>query len=38
MNTCHNCDGPVSTDFVRVFGDDSGRVHGCPDCLSGRNW
>jgi hypothetical protein len=33
MHTCHNCDGAVSNDFVRVFGDDSGRVHGCPGCL-----
>lgn len=32
MYTCHNCDGAVSKDFVRVFGDDRGRVHGCPDC------
>jgi len=32
MYTCHNCDGAVSKDFVRVFGDDNGYVHGCPGC------
>jgi len=32
MNTCDNCDGAVSKDFVRVFGDERGRVNGCPDC------
>jgi len=29
MYTCHNCDGAVSTDFVRVFGE---RADGCPGC------
>ncbi|RMB13453.1 DUF7563 family protein [Haloplanus aerogenes] len=32
MYTCYNCDGAVSKDFVRVFGDEQGRVDGCPNC------
>jgi hypothetical protein len=33
MYTCQDCDGAVSKGFVRVFGDDSGHVHGCLDCM-----
>lgn len=32
MPVCGNCGQHVSLDYVRVFADDSGRIHGCPVC------
>ncbi|WP_143095458.1 DUF7563 family protein [Halopelagius inordinatus] len=37
MHTCHNCEEFVTRDFVRVFGDEEGRVFGCPSCLTTRD-
>ncbi|SDQ74328.1 DUF7563 family protein [Halopelagius longus] len=34
MYTCNNCDEFVTRDFVRVFGDEDGRVFGCPSCAT----
>lgn len=34
MRTCHNCDAPISANFVRVFGDNDGTLEGCIHCLS----
>ncbi len=34
MPTCHNCDNPISANFVRVFGDNDGYLEGCIHCLS----
>ncbi|NHN49994.1 hypothetical protein G9464_20710 [Halostella sp. JP-L12] len=33
MPQCENCDGYVTERFVRVFGDNEGRVFGCLDCI-----
>jgi len=32
MPECASCGGHVTPDFVRVFGDADGDVHGCPAC------
>ena len=32
MPHCKHCDAHVSERFVRVFGDETGRVHACPAC------
>jgi protein-arginine kinase activator protein McsA len=32
MHTCQNCHEPVTAQFARVFGDNEGRVFGCPQC------
>jgi hypothetical protein len=34
MSQCTYCDAFVSTDFVRVFGDENGRVYACPNCTA----
>ena len=36
MANCDRCGGYVSADYVRVFGDNQGRIHSCPDCPTGR--
>lgn len=33
MPECNNCGQFVTTDFVRVFGDDNGELTGCLHCL-----
>lgn len=30
--SCRNCANAVSDRFRRVFGDENGRVHCCPNC------
>jgi len=32
MPTCDHCETHVSERFARVFADDRGRIHACPDC------
>jgi hypothetical protein len=32
MPTCDHCGAHVSDQFVRVFADESGRLHACPSC------
>ncbi|WP_433628903.1 DUF7563 family protein [Halomicrococcus sp. NG-SE-24] len=32
MANCKHCGAHVSDRFVRVFGDEMGRVHACPAC------
>ena len=32
MAECNNCGHFVSSDFVRVFGDEDGALDGCPHC------
>lgn len=32
MPFCEGCDGHVTPDFVRVFGDRNGVVHACLEC------
>lgn len=32
MPRCNHCDAHVSDRFARVFADDGGRVHACPNC------
>ncbi|MFB6073121.1 MAG: hypothetical protein ABEJ88_09150 [Halobacterium sp.] len=32
MPRCDHCDAHVSEDFARVFSDDDGRLHACPNC------
>ncbi|MGM0590677.1 MAG: DUF7563 family protein [Halobacteriota archaeon] len=34
MTHCTYCNTFVSHDFVRVFGDESGRVLACPNCAA----
>jgi len=29
---CENCGAAASDDYARVFGDNKGRLHRCPDC------
>jgi DNA-directed RNA polymerase subunit RPC12/RpoP len=31
-HTCEGCDGYVSAQFARVFGDNEDRVYACPAC------
>jgi hypothetical protein len=31
--TCETCESPVTRQFVRVFGDNDGRIHACPACV-----
>lgn len=33
IRTCEACGGTVSRKFVRVFGDNAGRVHACHNCV-----
>ena len=33
IQTCEACDGTVTRQFVRVFGDNAGRIHACPHCV-----
>ena len=32
MPVCENCGKHVSERFIRVFGDETGRVYACPNC------
>lgn len=32
MPKCNNCGHFVSSDFVRVFGDENGELDDCPHC------
>ncbi len=32
MPRCNHCDAHVSDRFARVFADEGGRVHACPNC------
>ena len=32
LNSCEGCGEYVSEGFVRVFGDNEGRVEHCPSC------
>lgn len=32
MPECQHCGSHVSNDFVRVFGNSNGVVHGCIEC------
>lgn len=34
MATCENCGGHVTERYARVFGGNSGELHGCPACRS----
>ncbi len=34
---CENCDGHVTKDFARVFGNDENKVIRCTDCLEDMN-
>ncbi len=34
MPHCENCEGWVTQDFARVFGDNAGRVHACTECTT----
>lgn len=36
MVRCDRCDGYVSRDYARVFGDNRDRVTSCPNCQTGR--
>ncbi len=36
MANCDRCGSYVSADYVRVFSDNQGRIHSCPDCPTGR--
>lgn len=35
MARCTRCDGYVSRDYARVFGDNQDCVTSCPDCRAG---
>lgn len=35
MARCNRCDGYVSQDYVRVFGNNEDHLESCPDCRSG---
>lgn len=37
QNRCEHCDSHVSYDFSRVFGDNQGDVHRCPNCAIARS-
>jgi predicted nucleic acid-binding Zn-ribbon protein len=32
MRECEGCGSPVSDRFARVFDDNQGEVHACPEC------
>ena len=34
MPRCDHCDAHVSENFARVFADEAGDVHACPDCAA----
>lgn len=34
MPACDYCEGHVSEQFVRVFADERGKVHACPNCAA----
>jgi len=34
MHECKQCGSFVTTDFVRVFGNNRNQVYGCPDCMT----
>lgn len=36
-NTCAHCGAFVTAEFVRVFGNNNGKVHGCLDCGTARD-
>lgn len=36
MTNCDRCGGYVSSDYVRVFGDNQNRIDSCPDCRTNR--
>jgi hypothetical protein len=33
MTECRHCGARVDPDVVRVFGDNQGRMHRCPECV-----
>lgn len=37
QNSCGHCGAHVSHDFARVFGDNDGLVHRCPNCAIARS-
>ncbi|WP_438267169.1 DUF7563 family protein [Halorussus salilacus] len=34
MPNCNHCESYVSNAFARVFADERGRIHACPDCAA----
>ncbi|WP_435197540.1 DUF7563 family protein [Natronomonas sp. EA1] len=32
MAKCDHCDAHVSDRFARVFADETGQIHACPNC------
>ena len=34
---CQSCGAHVSASFRRLYGDESGTVHACPDCSTLRD-
>lgn len=34
--TCNGCDGPVSDQFARVYGDNNNEVYRCLNCVEAR--
>lgn len=34
MSECVTCDAHVSQRFARVFADEDGEVHACPQCAA----
>jgi hypothetical protein len=34
MPVCDHCERHVSEGFARVFADDEGRLHACPNCAA----
>ncbi|WP_336035588.1 DUF7563 family protein [Halobacterium yunchengense] len=34
MPRCDHCDAHVSDQFARVFADEDGRLHACPNCAA----
>lgn len=33
-HSCQNCGGPVNAETVRVWGDNNGVLHHCPNCVT----
>ena len=36
MAHCRNCGSWVTSDYVRVFGEDRETLHACPDCTTAK--